>query len=77
MVFAQRFLSPSVEAGEIVRRNRRMIREVARLCAECERELDASYALLRRVERSTGDGRRKGSAQATEVEPKKQQTPLT
>jgi len=29
------------------------------------------------VERSTGDGRRNGSAQATEIEPKKQQTLLT
>jgi hypothetical protein len=49
------FLKASADAAVTVRRNKRMIREVVRLCAESQRELDASYALLRQVQPFPGD----------------------
>ena len=77
MDFPQQFLRPSAEVAETVRRHRRMIRQVAYLCAESQRGLDASYALLRQVERSIGDGRQNRPAQSTGIQPKKHQTLLT
>jgi hypothetical protein len=77
MAFAHQFLKPSAEIAETVRRNRRMIRQVAYLCAESQRELDDSYAPLRQVGRSIAAGRQNRSAQSTENQPKKQQTLLT
>jgi hypothetical protein len=71
MAFPKQFLRPSAEVAETVRRNRRMIRQVAYLCAESQRELDASYALLRKVEPSMADGRPNRSTQSTEIQPKK------
>jgi len=65
MAFPHQFLKPSAEVAETVRRNRRMIRQVAYLCAESQRELDDSYALLRQVERSMGDGRQNRPKEST------------
>ena len=75
MAFPYQFLKPSAEVEETVRRNRRMIRRVAQLCAESQRELDASYALLRQVERSMRERWPNGSK--TEIQPTRQQTLLT
>jgi hypothetical protein len=77
MAFPQQFLRCSAEIAETVRRNRRMIRQVAYLCAESQRELDDSYALLRQVERSMREGGQNRSGESTEIQPEKQQTPLT
>ncbi len=60
MAFPHQFLKPSAEVAETVRRNRRMIRQVAYLCAESQREPDTSHALLRHMERSMRDGRLDG-----------------
>jgi len=47
MPLPPQFRKASAEIAETVRRNRRMIRQVADLCAGSERELEASYDLLR------------------------------
>ena len=52
MASPHHFLKASADVAETVRRNRRIIRQVADLCAGSERELDAAYDLLRKVRRS-------------------------
>jgi hypothetical protein len=70
MAFPQQFLRCSAEIAETVRRNRRMIRQVAYLCAESQRELDDSYALLRQVERSMREGGKTGPGNQPRSNPK-------
>lgn len=55
MDISQQVLNVSAEVAETVHRNRRMIRDVAYLCAGSERELASSYDLLRKVRRSISD----------------------
>jgi len=55
MGLSQCFQKASAELEEITRRNRLAIDQKASLCAGSQRELDASYALLRQGERSLGE----------------------
>lgn len=71
MAFPYQLHARSADVAETVRSNRRMIRQVAYICAESQRELDSSYALLRQVERSMADGRQNRSRQSTEIQPER------
>jgi hypothetical protein len=52
----QQYRKISADVAEADRRCRRIIGEIAQKCAESRRELEASYDLLRNVQRSMNDG---------------------
>jgi DNA-binding transcriptional regulator GbsR (MarR family) len=78
MTLPQKFLPASAGIATSVYRAGRTIRQMNDLCERSRREVDASYELLRKVQRSLGESpKAKSATQSTESHPKKQQALLT
>ena len=72
MAFSQSFHKASAEVAEATRRNRLATDQIANLIAGSRRVLDASYDLLRDVERSLGETPAANSSNQPKTAPKNQ-----